>query len=171
MIALARGQGARGMVLTAAAGVGKSRLARAALAQAEDEGALTTWVQATGSAARIPLGAFASAIPDNVRSDDLFALLQESARALSDLAGSQPLVVGVDDAQLLDPTSAALVLHLTSTASAFVVATIRAGDPCPDAIVSWWKDAAPGGSSSVHWERKKPSGSLRASSVVQPRRV
>ena len=37
--------------------------------------------------------------------------------------------------------SAALVLHLTVTGSAFVIATVRTGEPCPDAIVSLWKDA------------------------------
>ena len=37
--------------------------------------------------------------------------------------------------------SAALVLHLTVTESAFVVVTVRSGEPCPDAIVSLWKDA------------------------------
>ena len=50
-------------------------------------------------------------------------------------------MLGVDDAQLLDPVSAALVLHLAQTGSAFVVATVRSGEPCPDAIVSLWKDA------------------------------
>ena len=50
------------------------------------------------------------------------------------------MVIGVDDAQLLDPVSAALVLHLATSGSAFVLATVRAGEPCPDAIVSLWKD-------------------------------
>ena len=52
------------------------------------------------------------------------------------------MVLGVDDAQLLDPVSAALVLHLATSASAFILATVRAGEPCPDAIVSLWKDDA-----------------------------
>ena len=50
------------------------------------------------------------------------------------------MVIGVDDAQLLDPVSAALVLHLATSGSAFVLVTVRAGEPCPDAIVSLWKD-------------------------------
>ena len=50
------------------------------------------------------------------------------------------MVIGVDDAQLLDPVSAALVLHLATSGAAFVLATVRAGEPCPDAIVSLWKD-------------------------------
>ena len=140
-IARARLGGAAGVVVHAPAGVGKSRLARAALAQVEAEGARTTWVQATRSAASVPLGAFAGAIRADVGSDDPFELLRRSVRALIDGAEGHSLVVGVDDAQLLDPTSAALVLQLTGTPSAFVLATVRSGEPCPDAIVSLWKDA------------------------------
>ena len=48
--------------------------------------------------------------------------------------------IGVDDAQLLDPASAALVLHLVTSGTAFVVATVRTGERPPDAVVSLWKD-------------------------------
>ena len=131
----------RGVVVSAAAGVGKSRLAREAFAAAERDGALVDWVQATSSAATVPLGAFAGLIPDGVRSDDTLDLMRQSTATLVERAGGRHVVVSVDDAQLLDPVSAALVLHLTNTASAFVIATVRSGEPCPDAIVSLWKDA------------------------------
>ncbi len=141
-IASARGDGACcGVVLSAAAGVGKSRLAREAHAAAARDGALVGWVQATSSAAAVPLGAFASLIPDDARSDDTLRLMRHSADVLVERAGGRRIVLSVDDAQLLDPVSAALVLHLTNTATAFVIATVRSGEPCPDAIVSLWKDA------------------------------
>ena len=140
-IARSRAAKAPGVVVLAPAGVGKSRLVRDALAQAERHGSVTVWVQATRSAATVPLGAFAGVIPAQVRSDDLFELLRGSAAAISKLAGTRPLVVGVDDAQLLDPTSAALVLHLVNGGGCFVMATVRTGELCPDAIVSLWKDA------------------------------
>ncbi len=141
-IAAARGDGAcPGIVVSAGVGVGKSRLAREAYAMAEREGALVDWVQATSSAATVPLGAFAGLIPDDVRSDNALELMRHSTDALRRRAGGRKIVLGVDDAQLLDPVSAALVLHLTHTASAFVIATVRSGEPCPDAIVSLWKDA------------------------------
>ena len=133
--------GCRGVVLSAAAGRGKSRLAREACAAAERDGALVEWVQATSSAAAVPLGAFAAVLPDDVRTDDPLELMRRSADALRERAGTRTAVLGVDDAQLLDPVSAALVLHLTVSGSAFVVATVRSGEPCPDAIVSLWKDA------------------------------
>jgi DNA-binding NarL/FixJ family response regulator len=140
-IRLARGaEGCTGVVIGAPAGVGKSRLAREALAEAEKGGALTLWVQATHSAASVPLAAFADVLPPGVRSDDPLELMRASVGALHERADGRPIVLGVDDAQLLDPTSAALVLHLTVTGTVFVVVTVRTGEPCPDAVVSLWKD-------------------------------
>jgi DNA-binding NarL/FixJ family response regulator len=141
MIARAGEQGCCGVVVSADAGAGKSRLGREALMRAERDGTMAEWVQATRSAAMIPLGAFARLIPASVRSDQALTLLRESARALRERAAGRPIILGVDDAQRLDPASAALVLHLATEAGVFVVATVRAGEPCPDAIVSLWKDA------------------------------
>jgi DNA-binding CsgD family transcriptional regulator len=141
VVARARALGMSGVVVRALAGVGKSRLAREALVQAELEGVRIAWVQATQAAASVPLGPFAGVIPTEVRSDDPFELLRRSVASLRDLAGGGALVIGVDDAHLLDATSAALVLQLATSAAAFVVATVRSGEPCPDAIESLWKDA------------------------------
>src|SRR6185437_5768125 len=70
-IVRARGDDAcSGLVVSAGAGVGKSRLAREASRAAERDGALVDWVQATKSAATVPLGAFASLVPNGVRTDD-----------------------------------------------------------------------------------------------------
>ncbi len=140
----------RGIVVSAAAGVGKSRLAREAQASAERDGALVDWVQATSSAAAVPLGAFARLIPDDVRSDNALELMRQSTDTLVERARGRKIVLSVDDAQLLDPVSAALVLHLTTSASAFVIATVRSGEPCPDAIVSLWKD---GGARRIELQR------------------
>ena len=89
----------------------------------------------------MPLGAFAGLLPDEVRTDDPLELMRRSARSCASAPAGRPIVIAVDDAQLLDPVSATLVLHLATTGSAFVLATVRAGEPCPDAIVSLWKDA------------------------------
>jgi DNA-binding CsgD family transcriptional regulator len=89
----------------------------------------------------VPLGAFAGLLPDDVRSDEAFTLLRATVQGLQERAGGRTVVLGVDDAQLLDPVSAALVLQLATAGQAFVIATVRSGEPCPDAIVSLWKDA------------------------------
>jgi DNA-binding CsgD family transcriptional regulator len=139
-IADAHAVGAKAIVIQAQAGVGKTRLAREALSRAESVGARIVWAQATRSAATVPLGPFAAVIPVDVRYDDQFELLRGSTHAMRELAGDRQLVLGVDDVQLLDPTSAALVFHLAATAAAFVVATLRTDEPCEDAIASLWKD-------------------------------
>jgi hypothetical protein len=131
-----------GVVVFADAGVGKSRLALEARAAAERDGAHTGWVQATRSAASVPLAAVADLVPDQVRSDDIVAVMRRCGDELRAQAGGRPIVLGVDDAQLLDPVSAALILNLASASSAFIIATVRAGESCPDAIVSLWKDNA-----------------------------
>ncbi len=130
-----------GVVVNAPAGVGKSRLAREAVAEAEQAGAFTGWVQATRSAATVPLAACAELLPPGVGSDDPLELMRRSVATLRERAGERPIVIGVDDAQLLDPTSAALVLHLAATHAAFLVVTTRSGEAVPDAITSLWKDA------------------------------
>jgi DNA-binding CsgD family transcriptional regulator len=130
-----------GVVLSAAAGIGKSRLARDAVAAAEADGAAVTWIRATRSAATVPMGAFAGWLPSEVRLDDPLELMRRSAEAVRERAEGRPAVLAVDDAQLLDPMSAALVLHLAMADAVFIVATMRTGEPCPDAVRSLWKDA------------------------------
>jgi DNA-binding CsgD family transcriptional regulator len=140
-IAAARASPAcQGVVVIAGAGAGKSRLAREAQDAAARDGAFVRWIQATRSAAAVPLAAVADLVPDEVRSDDTVALLRRCGEQLRARAEGRQVVLGVDDAQLLDPVSATLLHHLASTRSAFILATVRVGEPCPDAIVSLWKD-------------------------------
>src|SRR6202020_3207692 len=113
------------VVISAGPGVGKSRLAREIYAMAGAEGATTLWAQATASSATIPLGALAGLIPDEVRSDDPLELVRRSVAALRKRGGGRTVLLAVDDAQLLDPMSAALVLQLAATTDVFVLATIR----------------------------------------------
>ena len=76
-----------------------------------------------------------------MRSDDPLELIRASTERVRARASGRDVCLGVDDAHLLDPASAALVLHLATAAGVFVVATIRAGERAPDAIDSLWKDA------------------------------
>src|SRR5687768_12302583 len=82
-IARARADAAcAGVVVRAAAGMGKSRLIREAHAAAARDGAPVDWVQATRSAATVPLGALAGVIPEDVRTDDALQLMRRSGDVL-----------------------------------------------------------------------------------------
>lgn len=129
-----------GLVVSGPAGVGKTRLAREVLAAAAADRNATEWIQATQAAASIPLGAVAGLVPAGAHAEERLRLFQLCAGALRERALTQPLVLGVDDVHLLDASSAALVLHVAETRTAFVVVTVRAGERCPDAIVALWKD-------------------------------
>lgn len=130
-----------GVVLAGAAGVGKTRLAREALTAAETQGWVTRWAVATEAAASIPFGALAPLLPaaDEDSEDQLRRYRQAGADLVQGAGG--PLALGVDDAHLLDATSAALVHQLALRADGFVVVTIRTGGSvAPDPVVALWKD-------------------------------
>lgn len=131
---------AHGIVLSGAAGVGKTRLAREVVGAAARRGAPIEWVQATVAAASIPLGAVVGLVPAEVRTDNRLHLFQLCVDSLRERGSSERVVLALDDAHLLDPASAALVLHVAMSKVAFVVVTLRTGEPCPDSIVALWKD-------------------------------
>ena len=128
-----------GVVIEGLAGVGKSRLAREAVGVAAEQGAFVEWIHATRAAAAIPMAAAVNLL-DGIDAQTPLGILRTCSQALRDRARSRAIVLGVDDAHLLDPQSASLVLHLAATSTAFVVATVRAPEQCPDAVVSLWKD-------------------------------
>ncbi len=130
-----------GVVLVGPSGVGKTRLARAVAARAEAAGAAVRWVMATRSASGIPLGAMGQLLStwDGPGSHAVH-LLPNTARHLVEEAGGRRLLLAVDDAHLLDATSAALIHHLAVTGAATVVVTARTGVTVPDPIFALWKE-------------------------------
>jgi DNA-binding NarL/FixJ family response regulator len=136
--ALRRTDRARGIVLAGAAGVGKTRLAREALVGVARRGAVTRWVSATESARALPLGAFASLVGDVTGTDA--RVLARAMDAVLAGAARAGVVVGVDDAHLLDPLSALLVHRLVLDDAATVVLTVRSGESAPGAVTALWKD-------------------------------
>jgi DNA-binding CsgD family transcriptional regulator/type II secretory pathway predicted ATPase ExeA len=129
----------RGIVLAGTSGVGKTRLGDECLRLAEAAGFSTARVSATRAAAAIPLGALSPLLTslDTAAGPDL---LSKAAAALTERADGRPQLVLVDDAHLLDDASAALLHQVAMDAGIFVVATLRNGEPVPDAVVALWKD-------------------------------
>ena len=67
-------------------------------------------------------------------------LLRRARDGLVDRAEGRRLVLAVDDAHLLDRSSATLIHQLVGMNDAFVIVTLRAGEKPPDAIAALWKD-------------------------------
>ena len=126
-----------GAVIVGAAGVGKTRLAREALLNAQAVGERTHWIAGTESARSLPLGAFAvspiesmSDAPNISRIVNSFVAQRQRGRVL----------IGVDDAHLLDNLSAHVVHQLAQAQGIRLVVTLRSGVTEPDAVTALWKD-------------------------------
>jgi DNA-binding CsgD family transcriptional regulator len=127
-----------GVVIAGAAGVGKTWLAREVLRRAEASGERTKWIVGTDSAHALPLGAFIGSLGDAM-SDPLANV----RRVINSFVAQQRrgrVVVGIDDAHLLDGLSALVVHQLAQSGGARLVVTVRTGSEEPDAVTALWKD-------------------------------
>jgi DNA-binding NarL/FixJ family response regulator len=129
---------ARGIVLSGSPGVGKTRLAREAVAECGPRGARRHWIAGTASSRSVPLGAFIDIASDF--GPDPLRRVREVIDGLIGGARYGEVVVGVDDAHLLDDLSAFTVNQLVTRRLATVILTIRTGESPPDAITAIWKD-------------------------------
>ena len=135
------GAGADAVVVAGAAGVGKTALAREALDRLRATGCRVEWAAGTRAAASIPFGAVAHLVPPDWRpAGGPLGVLRAVAAHVGGWGGRRRVVLGVDDAHLLDDPSAALVAHLVAERLAFVVLTLRTGEPVPDAVTALWKE-------------------------------
>jgi len=123
----------RGVIVIGAAGVGKTTLARIITDSLDSS---VQWVAGTESARSIPLGAFASLVDPSTTRDAVTLV----ASARESLLRQGDIVLGVDDAHLLDQLSATLLQQLAIDRAVRIIATIRSGEPVPDAVTSLWKD-------------------------------
>ena len=134
-VAAAIRPGAAGIVVAGPAGVGKTRLARAALAVTGGRNATVVWAHGSTAARPLPLGAFAGLL--DVPAGDAAETI---GRALDQLARQRPLVLAVDDAHLLDEHSAIVLHRVVVRRLAPAVVTFRTGEAIPDTVTSLWKD-------------------------------
>ncbi|OBK73854.1 LuxR family transcriptional regulator [Mycobacterium sp. 1274761.0] len=127
-----------GVVICGAAGVGKTRLAREVLARARAAGERTNWITGTESARPLPLGAFTGTITETAGSS-----MPDVSRLINSFVAQQrqgKVLIGVDDAHLLDGLSAHVVHQLAQTRGPRLIVTMRTGENEPDAITALWKD-------------------------------
>ncbi|HEY5852739.1 MAG TPA: LuxR C-terminal-related transcriptional regulator [Aldersonia sp.] len=122
-----------GVMLSGDAGVGKTSLARRVTETLDVQ---VRWVAGTASARTIPLGAFAHVLGDRTLGDPASSL----GATRDSLLAHGPVVLGVDDAHLLDQLSATLLHQIAIDGVARIVATVRSGEAVPDAVTSLWKD-------------------------------
>lgn len=127
-----------GVVIAGAAGVGKTWLAREALRRAEASGERTKWIVGTESARVLPLGAFIGLLGEAM--SDPLTNVQRVIESFVALQRRGRVVVGVDDAHLLDGLSALVVHQLAQSGGARLVVTVRTGSDEPDAVTALWKD-------------------------------
>ncbi|MDD7921113.1 helix-turn-helix transcriptional regulator [Actinomycetospora callitridis] len=124
-------------------GVGRTRLARTALAGMTHGAGAGRWRPSsamTGRATRdIPLGALGHLLPNlDPALTDTASLLREARRLLVG-AGPKHLVV-VDDAHLLDTTSAVLLAQLARAGEMFLLLTVPTGAVSPEPLHALYRD-------------------------------
>src|SRR3954451_14135618 len=131
----ARRAGGKGRV--SAAGVGKSRIAREALAGAAAKGCDVRWVVGTSCGRGIPLVALVS-WPGLV-GDDSLQLVSGVLDSLAEASAAGPVVVGVDDPHLLDDLSMFVLDQIVQRCVAKLLLTLRDDEPIPVAVQELWK--------------------------------
>ena len=127
-----------GVVIAGSAGVGKTRLAREAMAAASRRGMVVRWLAGTLAAQSVPLGAcvqWAERLGGNP-----VQLVGRAIKAITAAPDDTRVLVVVDDAHLLDNLSAFVVHQLVQRRAATVLLTIRTGAQPPDAVTALWKD-------------------------------
>jgi DNA-binding CsgD family transcriptional regulator len=122
-----------GVLVQGPAGVGKTRLAEEALGRAERSGRPVARAVGHPATAPIPLGALAHLLPRSlvndlgVGDDERTGLFHAARAELRRLAGDDRLVLLVDDLDLLDDTSVAVLVPLVVSRTVFLIGTVRTG--------------------------------------------
>jgi DNA-binding CsgD family transcriptional regulator len=119
-------------------GAGKSTLLDHIAAQLDHDGYHVLRAAGSPHLTAIPLAPFARLFPETTAS--LHELLARVWQRLESEASGRNLALIVDDAEHLDPVSAALLHQQAAFGTAVVVASMRSAGQAPEAIRALWKD-------------------------------
>jgi DNA-binding CsgD family transcriptional regulator len=125
--------------IAGSAGVGKSRIAREALAEAAREGWATLIIRGSAGFATVPLGPFRTVfrLPS---SSELADLTESVINELVAMRSAKGLLLWVDDCQALDEASAGLLHQVVTAGLILAIITMRSGTQSPQALTELWKD-------------------------------
>ncbi len=130
------------VLLRGAAGVGKSRVARAVGERLAEEGRLVLTASGSPVLASIPFAMLAPALargdlpPPAPESAEPLALFAMASAMLAELSGGRRAVLVVDDLAWADAVSIMLVAQLVATGRLQLLAVIGHGEPVPEGMLS-----------------------------------
>ena len=124
--------GDRHVVITGAAGLGKTRVAQEVIDRYAASGTPVVRVVASPASAPVPLAPLAALVGDAIGIEAMNAA-RRSVAALARQGSSRPLL-SVDDLHLLDEASAIVIHQLLTTGTVRVLATVRSSATCPPAV-------------------------------------
>ena len=137
-----------GVLIAGEAGVGKTLLAATVADRLSTPP--VAWLMATAASRATPLGVLSRLLPPDLATIHPALVAQHVSNRLRELSSEQrsaaparavaPPVLVVDDAQLLDAQSAAVLLSLVTAKSVRLLATMRAGSNPSDAVTALWKE-------------------------------
>jgi len=129
-----------GLLLTGEAGIGKTALARRLAERAGGAGATVVQVAGHAVSSGAPFEAFAGVLADGLTPPVTrqVTAAEVAARVAASAGGGGRLLVVVEDADLLDESSARVLLHL-ATAQGTVIATVRSAG-LPGLVERLWRD-------------------------------
>lgn len=133
--------GARTVFAYGPSGIGKSRLVRAIGDGVASGGRVVVQLSGNPALRAVPLAALAPAlarepgalVPATADPVALFSAASEAIRALGD---GRDVVAAVDDITVVDPVSATLLAQLVEAGRLRLAATVRDGDPMPEALLA-----------------------------------
>jgi DNA-binding CsgD family transcriptional regulator len=141
LVAAAGAGNGRGLIFSGSAGIGKSRLLREGVAALPTDRFAVWSVAANIATAGLPFGGLAQVLPaDHPVGLSPAGLMRWAVDMLHHQAAGRPIVLAIDDAHLLDPSSAALVYLVARSEQATVIGTLRSGESVPLPIRALWTD-------------------------------